>query len=204
LKKAYLNINKEQTSSILQVYQDHNEDLKLMFDKGISPDTYTRHFTSRNHLERYIQDSYKKKDYPLRDIDHGFIVKYETYLRTKRNCSNNTTVKYLKNFGKIIRFALNNDWIRVNPFRNIKYRLEDVDGPYLNLEELNSLIKKHIPINRTAQVRDVFVFCCFTGLAFIDVKSLCFKDIETGFDGNSRIKNSVTNQSNGNMFHSYQ
>jgi len=188
LKNAYLNINDGEKRMILQVYQEHNENLKLLLNKGIAPGTYERHVTSRKHLERFIQDTFNKKDYSLKDIDHGFIVKYETFLRTKRNCCNNTTVKYIKNFGKIIRFALNNDWIRVNPFRNIKYRLEEVDKPYLNLEELNSLIKKHIPILRTAQVRDVFVFCCFTGLAFIDVKSLCFKDIEIGFDGNSWIK----------------
>ena len=163
---------------ILEVYQEHNDDLKLKVNKGVAPGTYERHVTSRKHLESYIQDTYNKKDIPLREIDHQFITRYETYLRTKRNCANNTTVKYIKNFGKIIRFALNNDWIRVNPFRNIKYRLEEVDKPYLNLEELNSVTNKTISIQRIAQVRDVFVLCCFTGLAFVDVKSLSQKDIE--------------------------
>jgi site-specific recombinase XerD len=188
LKNAYLNINEEENRMILQVYQEHNENMKSLINKGISGGTYERHVTSRKHLERFIQDTYHKKDYPLRDIDHSFIVQYETFLRTKRNCCNNTTVKYIRNFGKIIKYALNNDWIRVNPFRNIKYRLVEVDKPFLNQAELDSVINKHFPIQRTAQVRDVFVFCCFTGLAFVDVKSLCLKDIEDGVDGNLWIK----------------
>lgn len=188
LKNAYLNINEEGNKTILQVYQEHNDNLKVMINKGVSEGTYERHVTSRKHLERYIDANFKGKDINLKDIDHAFIVKYETFLRTVRNCSNNTTVKYIKNFGKIIRYALNNDWIRVNPFRNIKYKLDEVDKPFLNAEELNSVMNKKISIPRIAQVRDIFVFCCFTGLAFIDVKSLSLKDLEPGFDGNLWIK----------------
>ena len=123
LKDAYLNVNDEGNRMLLKVYEDHNEDLKSKINKGIAPGTFERHVTSRKHLECYINEIYKKKDYLLREIDHQFIVRYETYLRTKRNCANNTTIKYIKNFGKIIRYALNNDWIRVNPFRNITMRL---------------------------------------------------------------------------------
>ncbi len=188
LKDAYLNINDEGNKFILQVYQEHNDDLELKIGKGIAPGTHERHVTSRKHLESYINEIYKKKDYLLKDIDNQFIVRYETYLRTKRNCANNTTIKYIRNFGKIIRYAINNDWIRVNPFRNIKFHLDEVDKPFLNIDELNSIIRKEIQIPRIAQVRDVFVFCCFTGLAFVDVKSLCSKDFEKGFDGNTWIK----------------
>jgi integrase len=183
LKEAYLNINDEGSRSILKIYQEHNDDLKLKINHGTAAGTYERHVTSRKHLENFILDIYKKDDILLRDIDHEFIVKYETYLRTVRNCANNTAVKYIRNFGKIIHYAINNDWIRVNPFRNIKYRLEEVDKPFLTLDELNAIIKKDIKIIRLSQVRDVFVFCCFTGLAFVDVKSLCPNDFEKRFDG---------------------
>lgn len=188
LKNAYLNLDEKTNKSILQVYQEHNDDLMLKINKGVAPGTYERHVTSRKHLESFINDSYKKRDLPISEIDHQFIVRYETYLRTKRSCANNTTVKYIKNFGKIIRYALNNDWIRVNPFRNIKYRLEEIEKPFLNLEELHSLMNKRFSIPRISHVRDIFVFCCFTGLAFVDVKSLCLRDLETGFDGNLWIK----------------
>jgi hypothetical protein len=79
LKNAYLGINKDETRTILQVYQEHNENLKLLINKGVAEGTYERHFTSRKHLESYIQDIYKLNDYFLRDIDHSFVTKYETY-----------------------------------------------------------------------------------------------------------------------------
>ena len=188
LKNAYLDINEDGNKSILQIYQAHNEDLKLKINKGVSPGTYERHVTSRKHLESYINETYRRRDMLLREIDHQFIIRYETYLRTKRNCANNTTVKYIKNFGKIIRYALNNDWIRVNPFRNIRYRLEEIDKPFLNKTEFHALMNKRFLIPRITQIRDIFVFCCFTGLAFVDVKSLNRKDLEAGVDGNLWIK----------------
>ena len=105
-----------------------------------------------------------------------------------RNCNNNSTVKYIKNFGKIVREALNRDWIQVDPFRNIKYHLEEVDKPFLSQGELQKIMTRDFEIMRIAQVRDVFVFCCFTGLAFIDVKTLTVKDLVQGVDGKLWIR----------------
>lgn len=83
---------------------------------------------------------------------------------------------------------MNRDWIAVNPFRHIKFHLEEVDKPFLHPDELTALINKKFSIPRIAQLRDVFVFCYFTGLAYIDVKSLTTKDIEKGVDGNLWIR----------------
>lgn len=188
LKNAYLNIGDDDHRTLLQAYDEHNATLELLIDKGVSRSTYVRHTISKKHLERFIQSEYKKSDVLLRDIDHTFIVKYDTYLRAKRNCNNNTTVKYIRNLGKIIREAMRRDMIKVDPFRNIKFKTEEVDKPFLNRTELDAIINKKMGLPRIGQVRDIFVFCCFTGLAFIDVKSLCLKDLETGFDGNLWIK----------------
>ncbi|MFZ2341359.1 MAG: tyrosine-type recombinase/integrase [Bacteroidales bacterium] len=105
-----------------------------------------------------------------------------------RNCNNNSTVKYLKNFGKIVREALSRDWIQADPFRNIKYHLEEVDKPFLSQGELQKIMTRNFEIKRIAQVRDVFVFCCFTGLAFIDVKTLTVKYLLQGVDGKLWIR----------------
>ncbi len=188
LKNAFLNIGEDDHKTLLQAYEEHNATLKLRIDKGISRSTFIRHTTSKKHLEKYIQTEYKKNDILIRDVDHTFIVKYETYLRVKRNCNNNTTVKYIRNLGKIIREGMKRDWIKVDPFRNLKFRTEEVDKPFLNRTELDAIINKQLNLIRIAQVRDIFVFCCFTGLAFIDVKSLSRKDLEAGVDGNLWIK----------------
>jgi site-specific recombinase XerD len=188
LRNAFVHKLGEEEKMVLQVYQEHNDNMKQMIGKGIAHGTWERHVTSRSHLEQFIRDTYHRNDCTFRDIDHAFIIKYDSYLRVKRNCANNSTVKYIRNFGKIIRYALNNDWMRKNPFRNIKFRLQDVNKEFLTQDELNALTKKKITIERIAQVRDVFLFSCFTGLAYIDAKSLCARDIETGVDGNLWIR----------------
>lgn len=189
LKGAYLNgIGEEDVHNLLELYREHNANLKSMIDKGVSRATYIRHETSRRNLERFLRDAYQVEDINLKDVDHVFIKDYETYLRTTRNCNNNSTVKYIKNFGKIIKEAMNRDWVQANPFRNVKFHLEEVDKPFLSQVELNRIMKKEFAITRIAQVRDVFVFCCFTGLAFIDVKTLTLKDLEQGVDGTLWIR----------------
>lgn len=189
LKTAFLHgIEEAEVHTLLDLYREHNSNLKSMIDKGVSRATYIRHETSRRNLERFLHDIYHKEDINIKDITHVFVKDYETYLRTTRNCNNNSTVKYIKNFGKIIREALNRDWIQADPFRNIKYHLEEVDKPFLSQGEMQKIITRDFEIMRIAQVRDVFVFCCFTGLAFIDVKTLTPKDIETGIDGDPWIR----------------
>lgn len=189
LKGAYLNgIGEGDVHNLLDLYREHNANLKTMIDRGVSRATYIRHETSRRNLERFLRDVYQVEDINLKDVDHVFIKDYEAYLRTTRNCNNNSTVKYIKNFGKIIKEAMNRDWVQANPFRNIKFHLEEVDKPFLSQVELKRIIKREFAITRIAQVRDVFIFCCFTGLAFIDVKTLTAKDFEQGVDGNLWIR----------------
>jgi len=189
LKAAFIKgTGREAIPSLLTFYREHNENLKSMIDRGVSRATYIRHETSRRNLERFLHEVYHKDDIGLKEIKHGFIKDYETYLRTKRKCNNNSTVKYIKNFGKIIKEAINREWLNVNPLKNIKFHLEEVDKPFLSLPELQLIMAKEFTIKRIAQVRDIFVFCCFTGLAFIDVKTLTAANIEVGVDGNRWIR----------------
>lgn len=107
-----------------------------------------------------------------------FISDFEYYLKVTRKCCNNTSTKYLKNFKKITRIAISNGWLKSDPFANVKFHLDDVDLDFLDAPELNTLLNKDFKVERIQQVRDAYLFCCFTGLAFVDVKSLCSEDIE--------------------------
>lgn len=157
LKNAFLKNENDDDITILEAYQEHNEDLKIRIDKGVSRSTYIRHTTSKKHLEAYIKYEYKQNDYYLKEIDRLFINKYETYLRVNRGCNNNTTVKYIRNMGKIIREALKNDLIKENPFQNIKLRTNEVDMPFLTNKELNAIIEKKISIPNSCCKRCVCV-----------------------------------------------
>jgi site-specific recombinase XerD len=105
------------------------------------------------------------------------------WFKTARNCSHNTTVKYISNLKKVVLLCLNNGWLSKDPFASFSLSLEDKDPIYLTKEEIQYLIEKEIKNARLQSVRDIFIFCCFTGLAFIDVKQLKRSEVCIGVDG---------------------
>jgi hypothetical protein len=174
---------KETRRTILKVFQEHNDNARKLSGIDFAPDTVQRYETSYMHTKNFIRWQYKREDMALDDLNYQFIRNYELYLKTERKCAHNTAIKYLKNFKKIVRIALANSWMKKDPFATIKFKLKPVDAVYLNKEELDIVINKEINIERLRQVRDVFVFCCFTGLAFSDAKSLKKQHITTDKNG---------------------
>ncbi len=178
---------KEKRRTILKIFQEHNENARKLMGIDFAPDTVQRYETSYMHTKDFIKLQYKREDMALDELNHQFVKNYELYLKTERKCAHNTTIKYLKNFKKIVRIALANNWMKKDPFASIKFKLKQVDAIYLTNEELQQLINKKILIKRIAQVRDVFLFCCFTGLAFADVKSLKAEHLSVDINGTTWI-----------------
>ncbi len=179
----YLGRNNKPTIMLLEVFQEHNQRCRQLIGKDIAAATVTRYETSLKHTSNFVQFSYNKEDIPIEEVNHKFITDYEFYLKTQRNCSHNTTTKYLKNFKKIIRIALANDYINKDPFANIKFTLEEVEREFLEDSEIQRIMDKEITIERLSQVRDIFVFSIFTGLAFSDLKGLTSEHIATDNNG---------------------
>lgn len=177
LRDRYMGVDNK-TKTILEIFQEHNEKCKGLINVDFAPGTVERYETCKSHVEDFIKLKYKRSDLSLQEITPMFMNDFEYYLKTVRKCCNNTTIKYIKNFKKIIRIALANGWMKSDPFVNIKYHLDDVDLAYLTEAELDKLMKKQFRVERLQQVKDIYLFCCFTGLAFIDVKNLKYDDIE--------------------------
>lgn len=169
--------------SLLALFDKHNEDVKKLVGKSKTPATLSKYERTRNRLANYLFRQYKLSDIPLKDINNEFISGFEVYLRTDCNCNANTTAKFMQLFKRIIIIARNNGWIVGDPFANYKIRLKRVDRGYLTEEELQKIIKKELVSERLEQVRDLFIFSCFTGLAYIDVKNLREENIRKSFDG---------------------
>lgn len=167
---------------IIELFEEHNQQCRELSGIGMAPSTVTRYETAKKHIKNFIKVKYKQEDIPIQLVNHQFIKDFEHYMRTKKKCSHNTTVKYIKNFRKIIRLGLANDWIKKDPFRNIKYSLKDVDRDFLSDPELQLIINKEFAYKRLNQVKDIFIFCCFTGLAFSDVESLTTDNISVGIN----------------------
>lgn len=173
----------ENHETLLNLFAKHNEDVKTLVGKSKSAATYQKYEVTRKHLAKFIQSKYNLSDIALRSVSNMFINDFEVYLVSTAGCSHNTTAKFMQFFKRIILIARNNGLIAGDPFANYKIRLKKVDRGYLTEEEINKILKKKFATQRLEHVRDIFIFSCFTGLAYIDVKNLTQDNVRTSFDG---------------------
>jgi site-specific recombinase XerD len=181
--KNKLNGIDERERMLIPIFHDHNDKMEALVDQEFAAGTLERYKTSLSHTKDFIQWKYKLSDINILKIDHAFVTEYDFYLRSVRKCSNNTTVKYIKNFMKIIRICLANGWIDKNPFINYKAKTKEVDRFFLTEEQIQDIANKELHTARLNQVRDIFLFSCYTGLAYVDVKNLTKENISFGIDG---------------------
>jgi site-specific recombinase XerD len=186
LKNELFGIQDNQRT-LIPIFKDHNNKIKELVGKEYAPGTLERYNTSLKHTIEFLEWKYNISDIEITKIDHAFITEYEFYLRSVRNCANNTAVKYIKNFNKIIKLCLANHWIDRNPFANYKSKVKEVERVYLSEEEIQTITNKDFKNERLSLVRDIFLFSCFTGLAYIDVKNLTKSHISIGIDGDKWI-----------------
>jgi site-specific recombinase XerD len=182
LKNKYTGASDRQRM-LVPIFQKHNDEVTALVGKEFSAVTLERYKTSLSHTIEFMQYKYKISDIDIRDINHEFITDYDFYLRSERKCANNTTVKYLKNFKKIIRICIANGWLDKDPFVGYKVKLKEVERDFLSEEELQSILNKEFATERLNQVKDIFLFSCFTGLAYSDVKKMSYENVATGIDG---------------------
>jgi site-specific recombinase XerD len=185
-KNKYLGID-EQQLMLIPIFKEHNERMKTLIDKEFSINTYKKYVTTLSHTEEFLRWKFKINDISIKNVNLSFINEFDYFLRSGKNCNNNSTIKYIRNFGKIIKQCYANEWIDKDPFVNFKGKVKEVERHYLSQEEVDAIINKKFAADRLNQVKDVFLFCCYTGLAYIDVFQLKRTDIEIGIDGNKWI-----------------
>jgi len=191
LKNSYLGIG-EKKVTLVEIFEDHNGQLKRLVGKEFTLGTLKRYETALRHIKSFLKSRYNLDDIPLKKVNHQFITGFEFYLKSKYNCNQNSAMKYIKNLKKIVRIALANNWIDNDPFLNYKIRLKEVEREFLSKEEIQKMIQKEFHTKRLDQVKDIFIFCCYTGLAYADVEKLSKDDVVIGIDGERWIKTKRT------------
>jgi site-specific recombinase XerD len=178
---------KEQSNTILGVFVQHNEQMHQLVGKDYSPLTLKRYKTSYDHTKNFIKARYNLLDIEIHRIDYSFISDYEFWLKSVKNCNHNSTMKYLACFKKIVLICVKKGLLNKSPFAGYRLTKKDVDIPFLTKEELATITLKVMPNERLAQVKDIFLFSCYTGLAYADVEKLRYSEINTGVDGEQWI-----------------
>lgn len=191
VKNLYLGKG-EKLKMLLEVFDEHNQQMKKLIGIEFALGTYKRYHTTRNHVAEFVKSEFRKADITVRDVDLKFIKAFEYFLKTTKECNHNSALKYINNFKKIIRMAVAHEWISKDPFYNYKVQFKTVEREFLSKEELQALVDKKIRGERLNVVRDMFVFCCYTGLSYIDVQKLHSDNIITHIDGSLWIKSKRT------------
>jgi len=179
--------NTEEQKTLVEAFEYHNRLMKEKVPAEYSPTTMKRFDTTLDHVKAYIRYKYRTDDLLLTQLNHKFITEFEHYFRTVRKCNHNTTIKYLKNVKKVVYLAVKNDWLRKDPFDKFSVKIKPVKRDFLSEEELKGLEDLNLDVPRLDQVRDIFIFSCYTGYAYVDVAKLTKENIVRGIDGENWI-----------------
>lgn len=162
----------ETTKTLYNVFKEHNDNCRKLIDIDYAGITIRRYDNCLKYLMEVVKQTHKQDDILLREVNGELVRNFELYLKTEKGCAQNTVIRYMKCFKKVINLAIANEWITKNPFAGIKFHEVEVNKEFLTQAELTRIIKKEFEIERLGLVRDAFIFCVFTGLAFIDVYNL--------------------------------
>jgi len=185
--KAKLEGKKSDARMLIEIFKEHNDKLAQLVNKDFSPGTLERYETALSHTASFIQWKYKKDDIDILELNFEFATEFEFWFKTVRNCSHNTSVKYISNLKKIINICLKNGWLQRDPFTGYKMNKKEVIREFLSQEEIELIYKKVFSSKRLDVVKDIFIFSCFTGLAYADIKKLKRTEIILGIDGEKWI-----------------
>ena len=170
--------------TILEAFNYHNTKMEEQVKIGqVVKKTLERYNITKNKVRAFMKHQYKVKDMPLPELRLRFVTEFEHYLLTRGKLQINTAHKYIKNLKKIMNMAVGLDWIPSNPFNNFRCSYVAPKREVLTQDELHMLRSKNISIPRIDQVRDVFVFCCYTGFAYSDIYKFDYNSISKGIDG---------------------
>ena len=182
VRNAFLGFNTHK-DTLICLFDHFNENYKELIGKETTTKTYLKYVKTRNRLYDFLRKKKNKEDIFLKDITLQFLTDFERFLIVDcRNCRN-SVMKMMHKFKRIVVMAHNNGWLYINPFAAYKFQYEATDRGYLSEKELTIFMQRPLECPKMEQVRDVFVFCCFTGLSYIDVKALREEHVQRSFDG---------------------
>ena len=177
-----------QKKTLCQVFEEYIVDAKKSIGIEVTKDTVYSYERTYDLLKDYMKVKYKRTDFALQELNYSFIEMFNVYLRSELNHKKNTAVKHLRCLMRVVNVAVANRYLSFDPFLNYKVQREIPERVFLTEEELRRLINKDFSIKRLERVRDLFVFCCFTGLSYSDVKTLTPEHFETDEYGRVWIK----------------
>ena len=188
IKQRYLGTDKPVTT-LREIIKYHTERELIKLAQG----TAKNYSATEKYLYRFIKDRFRVSDVSLTLIDYSFLVDFDTYLRNTKSLkksqplNNNGIMKHMERFKKIMNVGTQFGWIKKNPFAVYQLKFEEYASDFLDIADINLLKSSMISEPSMVVVRDMFLFSCYTGLSYVEVKNLRNENIVKGFDGEDWI-----------------
>ena len=186
IRNAFLGLE-EKEKTLISYFTQHNEQYAKKVGKTATQKTYSRYELTKQRMIEFLKSEYNISDIPIKEITVTHIENFYLYLREQCEVSNNTAMKFVQRFHTILLFAQKSGLSFLDPFNNFRFNFDKTDRGYLTQEEIDTIYHKEFQSKRLEQVRDAFIFSCYTGLPYCDIYTLTAEDIKIGVDGKKWI-----------------
>jgi Phage integrase SAM-like domain/Arm DNA-binding domain len=174
LLKNKFNGEDERSRNLLEIVTAYHKNMEKLIGKDYVAVTVRKFKTTLLHLTNFVKWKYKVSDVSISQLKYDFITDFEFYLKTEKDIANNTVAKHIQNINRVINDCVDKGWCKSNPFVNFSVKTTVKDREFLSEDELEAVIQKEITVERISIVRDIFVFSCFTGLSYVDIRARTF------------------------------
>jgi len=182
IKSALLKTEEKQRL-LIEHFEFHCEQMKRETDLNYSKGTVKNWKVTLGHLKSFVQSEYKTKDIPFKELNKGFLIDFELFAKRIWHCGNNASMKHIQRIKKVVNDALEKSWVDKDPFLGYKGKHDKTHRTFLTKDELVAMEQTPMSLERLEKVKDVFIFSCYTGLAYVDIEKLTKENIVIGIDG---------------------
>jgi len=186
VRNAYFGFD-EGYKSLLSLFQERNESFAKRVKVDRSQSLLRTYRCAEAKLAGFIKAKYHVNDIPLKELEPQFIEDFAIYLMVDCGMASSTANIYMRPVKGMITKAHNRGWIARNPFADYHLEMEVRERGFLNDAQLKRFMTQKLEVPAQSFVRDMFVFCCFTGLSCIDLKNLTHDNLKTMADGSRWI-----------------
>ncbi len=180
-------VSKKLSTTICELCELHNKKYEGLVGIEITENTFKRYAHYKKRILEFIDYKYKLPDFQIDQIKYSFAMEYEHYLKSVVKLHQNSLVKFMQYLSRVLEYGVKYDFLTKNVLSGYKSHIKETKKEYLTSEELKRIVDKEISIPRLYEVRDCFVFCCYTGYAYKDASQLSPDHIVTGINGKKWI-----------------
>ena len=180
--RQYKGETQKEDQSLMDIFNYHNNKMRSLVGIDCSINSWERYHNTHNHIKEFLWFKFKRKDIKLKEIQFSFITDFEYFLKVEKKFKPTTTYRSIGRFRKIIRVAVAMDYLVKDPFLLYRTKEPKKEIIYLDMEELARIESHRFASERLQQVADLFIFCCYTGLAYQEMANLKRENLVTHRD----------------------